>query len=108
MKNSRRDMNTDEIRGLPIDSYHRPIARYEIRFSVWAREQNPCGLPLETAYRSTGDVTECAIILLAYTAEDALTDLRARLDSYGWMKKNTLIESVLPTDEARATLRESI
>jgi len=98
-----------EIRGLPIDNYHRPIARYEIRFSVETRfGQGFCGLPPDTVYFGRGDVFTCMIILPAYTAEDALTDLRARLGSLGWYDQNIRIEWILPTDAARPELEAKI
>lgn len=102
-----------EICGLPIDNYHRPIARYEIRFILLARAQEFKGVFPGVALRQIHgkppfaigyDTFECAVILPAYTAEDALTDLRARLECLGWYTENIRVESVLPTDHTRPEL----
>lgn len=92
------------MRGLPTNRYDRLVARYEIKFSIClSAGQSFSGLPLGTAWTGRGNIFDCVIVLLAYTAEDALTDLRTRLDSHGYEKKNILIDSVLPTDEIRPT-----
>lgn len=81
----------------------RPIGNYEIKFSVSTRNQNWCGMPGGSAYKAAtqSGFTDCAIVLPAYTAEDALFDLMTRLQSYGWERKNIIIESVAPTTKDR-------
>lgn len=81
----------------------RPIGNYEIKFSVSTTRQNWCGIPGSSAYKAATEhgFTDCAIVLPAYTAEDAQFDLLTRLQSYGWRRESIIIESVIPTTKDR-------
>jgi len=81
----------------------RPIGNYEIRFALSTKNQNWCGIPGGSAYKVATEhgFTDCAIVLPAYTAEDAAFDLSTRLASFGWKQESVIVESVAPTTKDR-------
>lgn len=79
---------------------------YDIRFALDNRRADWRMPPAGACWREgpDKDIKECALVVPAYSAEDALTDLYVRLRSAGWSVDRICVQTVVPSRTGKAEL----